>query len=212
MKKNLWFKLGLFCTALVLVATCFISTAWAKYTKTTTLADTARVAKFEVKYANSEVSEAQAFQNVTLDLFDTKFDEIKKNDAGKNIVSEKLIAPGSYGKTSIEVLNSGEVDVKITLADNKTVTNNIPVKFVFSTSNTAPTSNDNYKDLASALNSFAETLKTGDNLNIYIFWKWVSTDDEADTDLGVLGTAKYKLKLNLTAEQVLPGTTTNTGN
>lgn len=212
MKKNLWFKLGLFSTALVLVATCFISTAWAKYTKDTSLTSDARVALFKVNYDDNKT----AF-TTTLNLFSTSLNHIYKtgdNNVGSD--SKNLIAPGSHGSQTIKVQNNGEVDVQISLA--KTAANQengIPLVFVITTA--ATDEGKNYTSLDNAIVAFnTENLvvnnsssESGKEANVNIFWKWEyettgNASDNSDTVLGEDGSKTYNLALTLTATQVQP--------
>lgn len=210
MKKNLWFKLGLFSTALVLVATCFISTAWAKYTKDASLTSEARVALFKVNYDNNET----AF-TASLDLFTTQLEHIYKTGDDNVSNNTKLIAPGSHGSKTIKVQNNGEVDVKILLAGTATNEKGIPLVFVITTADTD--SGKTYTSLADAIAAFnTEDLvvnntsaNSNKEANVNIFWKWEfettnNASDESDTNLGMSGTATYKLELTLTATQVEP--------
>ena len=130
MKKNLVFKLGLFCAALVLIATCFVSSAWAKYTKEVTAQDSARVAvfAFDVKQDASIMNQSTTTTQ-TIDIFTTQFNHIKKND-GKNVVgTDKLIAPGSHG--TCEFIVSGSTsEVSLQFVFQLAVeNNNIPIEF-----------------------------------------------------------------------------------
>lgn len=215
MKKNLWFKLGLFCAALVLVATCFISTAWAKYTSTATLTDSARVAKFEVK------NQGNGFSSETLDLqlFDTTLEHIYKTD-GKNKNSEKIIAPGSKGSKTITVESKSEVDVLFTFSGSDTNTKNIPLVFTIEGDNSGVTYDTFIAAVqaafgdASARTIAANTEENGITISETINWEWKynNSNDSNDTDtaLGKDGNAEYKVELILVATQVKPGTSTST--
>jgi len=204
MKKNLWFKLGLFCAALVLVATCFITGAWAKYTKTVTATDTARVAKFAVNVKNGDTT---ITDNTSIDIFTTKLDNIYQDGDSKNVNSEKLIAPGSHGSFQIVVENSSEVAVALKLTGSLTFANatSVPVKFYVGT--TAPTNDNEYKnleDLTISNETLAATNGTTVTTHTYtVFWKWLSVSDEADTELGVAGNVTVTANLQLVVEQVL---------
>lgn len=193
MKKNLWFKLGLFCTALVLVATCFISSAWAKYTSSTTLTDTARVAKFDVAMPGT----------AQFNLFDTKLTNIVKDGAGVNAVSdENVIAPGSHGEYTFVISNSGEVAVSFTFTVTDTNTSSIPLKFKVEGSTTEYTT---FADaVAEAFSSAGTVIGAGEEDNSIskkIIWSWDYDGD--DTDF-VAGTAEYTVNVTINATQVMP--------
>lgn len=206
MKKNLVFKLGLFCAALVLVATCFVTNAWAKYTKTVNASDSARVAKFTVE-ANHNGSDVlhEAF---TLDIFTTELTNIYKDTGGKNINTEKLIAPGSHGQFVVEHVSDSEVAVQFTMSASVTNANSIPVQWSL-IGTTAAT--DWTADLNALLGTTTHTIEADDDAGnnskpITIYWRWVyeGGNDNADTALGEAGTATYTVALTVTATQVQP--------
>lgn len=210
MKKNLWFKLGLFCTALVLVATCFISTAWAKYTSTATLTDSARVASFVVKNQGNKFSS----ETQNLQLFDTTLEHIYKTE-GKNVNAQKLIAPGSNGKKTISVSSNSEVDVKFEFSGNDTNNNNIPLVFTIENDDSGKTYTTFIAAVQAAFgNDENRTIKASNGQNETVLshticweWKYVNsndTNDTNDTALGVKGTATYEVTLTLVATQVQP--------
>lgn len=206
MKKNLFFKLGLFCATLVLVATCFITNAWAKYTKTVTATDTARVAKFEVAVKNGTT---EITDNTTIDIFTTQLEHIKKDASGKNIVSDKLIAPGSHGKFEVVVENKSEVSVTLKLTGTIAYeglpagVTSVPVKFYVGT--TEPTDDSAYK----ALNAVAiadeviDVNGTNQTKTYTVYWKWISEGDANDTILGEAGNVKVTVNLQLVVEQYI---------
>ena len=199
MKKNLWFKLGLFCTALVLVATCFITSAWAKYTKTVSATDSARVAKFAVKVTEDQT---EITSNTKIDIFTTQLDNIYKDTTtNNNVNTEKLIAPGSNGSFKIKVENTSEVAITLALTAKISYTNlpegvkAVPVKFYIGT--TAPKNDADYKDLADltfAAQELTATDGTTATTTTYtVFWKWVESDN--DTKLGEAAVAILLLQL-----------------
>ncbi len=191
MKKNLWFKLGLFCTALVLVATCFISSAWAKYTSSTTLTDTARVAKFDVTMP----------QTTNFNLFETKLTNIVKDGSNVNAVGDNnVIAPGSHGEYTLAIQNSGEVAVSFTFTVTDTNENNIPLKFKVDGSDTE------YSTFAAAVDaafgSAGTVIGVGESaISKKITWSWPY---EGDDNAFVAGTAVYTVSVTINATQVIP--------
>ena len=205
MKKNLVFKLGLFCAALVLVATCFVTNAWAKYTKTANASDSARVAKFTVK-ANHNGSDV-LHNTFELNIFTTELTNIYQ-DGGKNIHTEKLIAPGSYGNFVVEHVSDSEVAVKFEMSATVTNADNIPVKWsLIGTEGAA----DWTADLNALLGTTTHTINAdNDPANnskpITIYWKWIYENgaDVSDTTLGEAGNATYTVSLTVTATQVKP--------
>ena len=203
MKKNLTFKLGLFCAALVLVATCFVTNAWAKYTDTVTASDSARVAKFG--FTVNELDAGAWASNTAITVFDTQFVNILADD-DSDVAGEKLIAPGSHGDFTIEMTNSSEVTVKFELTAVDTNTNNIPLKWRFGTYLTEYDSLEECLEAATTeYNSWVS--KSGaakQSIQIYWEWKFENGADNSDTTLGYDGTAIYEVVISCTATQVAP--------
>ena len=195
MKKNLWFKLGLFCTALVLVATCFITSAWAKYTKTVSATDSARVAKFvvDMKQGGETITDGQ-----TIDIFTTKLDNIYVDENGNNVNGDKLIAPGSHGSFKITVENTSEVAVSLEITGSLS---NTEVPLVFST-----TEEGTYTSLDQLTISEENVPATAEaSTKTYtIYWKWNSVSDADDTKLGTsTSSITVTASIKLVVEQVL---------
>lgn len=215
MKKNLVFKLGLFCAALVLIATCFVSSAWAKYTSTVSATDTARVAKWEV----SMVAGADEVMNSTkLTLFDTTFKNIKKETINTDGTT-KLIAPGSTGQFSFVVNSSSQVSVQFDFDADVTNANNIPLKWTVKLGDEVVYSNgDDLETGIKNANVLYKANTTDDDITGYktvtgaqtitIIWNWAYEVDDAgntaDTGLGTAGSATCTVKLSMTATQVAP--------
>lgn len=219
MKKNLVFKLGLFCAALVLIATCFVSSAWAKYTNTVSATDSARVAKWTVSMtADSD----ETFTNESaFTLFDTAFQQIKLDTINKNASSEKIIAPGSSGQFEFIVNSTSEVSVKFDFTAVVTNVDNIPLKWTVKVDGTEVGAlEDSLEDkLADAnlyysvnganitsLDSTHDKVTAAAKITIDWVWDFESTpsNDTADTVLGTNGTALVSVKLTMVATQIDP--------
>lgn len=204
MKKNLVFKLGLFCAALVLVATCFVTNAWAKYTKSVTATDTARVAKFAFTVNEAGAGGWASDTNIT--VFDTTMVNILGDADDDKVGTVKLIAPGSKGSFTIEMSNQSEVTLQFELTATDTKTADIPVKWKF---DTYATKYDSLQEcLAAATTEYSKwVIKHGEAAkSVTIHWEWAyeGVDDDADTTLGQAGTDTYTVKVQCTATQVAP--------
>ncbi len=209
MKKNLWFKLGLFCTALVLVATCFISSAWARYTTSATVTDSARVAKFDVDFKQGKTTFTGTAAEIN--LFGTELAHIYQGNttAGNKNVNgtTKLIAPGSEGSATIEVVNTSEVDIVINMTATVTA-NNVPLQFSVKVGEGAQTSYSTdleslLQDAVASVELAATNGTTASTTQVQIFWKWGDSSDETDTDLGE-STPTCTVSIKLDACQILP--------
>ena len=201
MKKNLWFKLGLFCTALVLVATCFITSAWAKYTKTVSATDSARVAKFEIDVKEGEHTFAES---ATMDIFKTNLNHIVSNGEENKVDNDRIIAPGSNGSTTITVSNKSEVSVRFTATAEDTNEKHIPL--VFKVVGSDATYNTFKDAVEAAFGTETVLLPNATSVSKTITWEWKydNNADTSDTALGEDGTAKYVIKVSVTATQVEP--------
>lgn len=215
MKKNLTFKIGLFCAALVLVATCFVTSAWAKYTKTVSATDSARVAKFDV--TTTMAGDAVISESQSINIFGTTFDKILQNGINVNADSgnTKLIAPGSHGEFSIVLSNSSEVAVDFHLTAVLT-DSNIPLYFRIN-------EDEWFLGTTAALTAELEEVDGeivvgGANKTIKVEWAWFYDADHAeilgydsyvdrnsdDTTLGEAGSAVYTVTVTSEATQVIP--------
>lgn len=209
MKKNLTFKLGLFCAALVLVSTCFITNAWARYTKTVTATDSANVAKFDVTFNENETT---IENNTAINIFGTKLTNIIANESNENKVdTNKIIAPGSYGSFTINVSNKSQVKVELllsgTISLSKTLDgitdDNLPIKFYLGSE---PTDDSQYVKMSEIKLPDNTTLdatngSTANEKNITIYWKWIAdetTTNEIDTKLGLAANAGLVVTANIT--------------
>ena len=203
MKKNLVFKLGLFCAALVLIATCFVSSAWAKYTQTVTASDSARVAKFVFQVEEKDAS-VPANRTQTIALFDTVFTNIK--GANNQVSGEKLLAPGSTGSFVLDISWEGsEVSLDIDFSAAVTNTANIPVEWSLDGVNYS----GNLNDLLATKHVEWFVNGTGaddaDTSSFTIHWRWqysVDADkDQFDTNLGYNGEHEISVVISVVATQ-----------
>lgn len=202
MKKNLWFKLGLFCTALVLVATCFITNAWAKYTKTVSATDSARVARFEISVKEGAT---EFEQSTSIDIFKTAFANMVQNDnENKGADGKRLIAPGSNGETTITVSNTSEVSVKFTATGTDTNSSKIPLTFKVSGDTAEYESFQAAVEAAFGTDTVLAPGAAAVSKTISWEWKYENNADGSDTTLGLAGTAEYVVTVSVTATQVQP--------
>lgn len=196
MKKNLMFKLGLFCAALVLVATCLVTGTWAKYTSKKALtSDTATVAKWDIKV--EELSMVTGNPTIDFDLFTTIVDTNDGN-TDADVATEK-IAPGTKGSFALYVKNDSEVNATFQIAFTATNEGSVPLQF--------STDGTTWKDNISDIDVAATAIDMGETETITVYWQWVFTTgasgDTADTILGTMTTAPIvQVTATITAEQV----------
>ena len=108
MKKNRTMRVAVLMLALSLITCCFVGSTFAKYTSSVSGNDTVSVAKWHIGYLDKTTVDATEVNfkdatNVTFDLFNT----IKEDDglAAEGDVKTGLIAPGTSGSFSMDILN-----------------------------------------------------------------------------------------------------------
>lgn len=201
MKKNLTFKLGLFCAALVLVATCFVTNAWAKYTKSVTAGDSARVAKFVVEANHNDKD--MMHETFTLDIFTTAMSNIYKDSTNK-VNEVKLIAPGSHGQFQVEYVSKSEVAVQFEMSAVVANSHSIPLQWSLDNIHWNSSLDTVLDDATEVLAATDGTYELSEIINVY--WKWeYEGNDVFDTELGENTLDLfYSVSLTVTATQVKP--------
>lgn len=140
-KSRVLMSLGTSVLVLSLITSSLVGGTFAKYTSTVAGNDTARVAKFDFDVKSG--TDALTKTGTTINLFATVNDTGVFADAdGKNVNTEKLVAPGVEGSFGLVVTNRSEVAVKANLtitetAANGTDPNTVPIIYAY----TDPTTN-----------------------------------------------------------------------
>lgn len=159
---------------------CFVGGTFAKYTSSGTGADSAKVAKWDIRVNGANITVSDTF---TFDLFNTVNDTTDNNaetDMAPN--GGTIIAPGTTGKFTINLQNLSEVNAKY--STKYTVTSNvssIPVQYSLD--------GNNWTTDISTLNRTNCTIGLGTEDEVTVYWKWdFSTDNAADAYDTLLGT------------------------
>ena len=194
MKKNRMVRIASVLLVAVLLSTCAISGTFAKYTTTANGSDTARVAKWDVKFNDSPI----ANNTFTFDLFNTVNDtEGGSAETDINPADGSIIAPGTQGSFDIVLKNDSDVTAEYVINYTATNASNIPV--VFSLDGT------DWKDSIDALDvTTPATIAIGTTATtITVYWKWAfDGNDTNDTNLGLAGTAEITVRADVTVTQV----------
>jgi hypothetical protein len=200
---------------LCLISTAMLSGTFARYTSEYAGADTALIAKWDVKFNGNEPTTSTAELDLFSHAYKTNINEIEGEDY--------IIAPGVSGDFTLKVENKGDVAAKMT--------------FDFEAIGTAGTVPIEYSLDGSAWVNLA-TLETelnelGNMTNVAagaaapttqkVLWRWPyeasntvyagstnATDTTLGTDSAVLGEGSrttYILKVTATATQIEPKTT-----
>ena len=106
--KNKFFKIASLMIMLCLISTCAIGTTFAKYVTNDAAYDSARVAKWGVQ-----------LEMVSDKLFNNEYQSHDANYAGLTVKSDngnKLVAPGTSGKTAFSISGTPEVATRITIS------------------------------------------------------------------------------------------------
>lgn len=197
MKKQRFFMLGIITVLVAVLSLTFVSSTFAKYTSTVAGEDSARVAKWAWTYKGAELTT----DTVSFDLFDTILDSDMTNAETDVDVdgsgSERVIAPGTFGQFVIEFANNSEVNATYAIDFEVTNANNIPVEFSLD----GTTWDDDLADVAATAIAM-----NGGAAQYTVKWRWAFSNgdaaDQADTTLGVAGTASIKVRATVTFTQV----------
>lgn len=167
-KSRILMSLGTSVLALSLITSSLVGGTFAKYTSTVAGSDTARVAKFNFKVESGNTVLSKTGE--TIDLFATVNDTgVFAGADGKNVNTEKLVAPGVEGTFGLVVTNQSEVAVKANLTITETAANGIDP-------NTVP-----------IIYAYTDTSVTGGEVT---FWSNVLTDKAQPILLHELATGK----------------------
>jgi len=206
--------------AAVAVTAYSVSGTYAKYTSTFTGSDSARVAQWAFQFKEDG---KEASNNFTFDLFNTINDttdgSAETDVMNKTADGKTVIAPGTKGSFSIDIMNNSEVTANYDIAfADSTNASNIPVEFKVTTG--AVVSDWMSFDELKAYKLSGETdkrvtldMNDGSTSKITVEWKWdyESTKGEAatgttgvnfDTSLGLAGNAEVTIAAAVTATQV----------
>lgn len=134
-KSRVLMSLGTSVLVLSLITSSLVGGTFAKYTSTVAGNDTARVAKFDFDVKSG--TDALTKTGTTINLFATVNDTgVFAGADGKNVNTEKLVAPGVEGSFGLVVTNRSEVAVKANLtitetAANGTDPNTVPIIYAY---------------------------------------------------------------------------------
>ena len=201
-KKNSFLKAAGLMMGATMLMTCIIGGSLANYqTKKDDISASATAAKWEIKVNDTELSKFatplafEVYENTGNSYNQTADDEVKGAEGAK------VIAPGTYGVSTLTVENASEVDAKISAAITG---GSLPegMKLYVGTKGATALTAEDFKaasewseavDLAASLDPEGTTTLT-------IAYDWAFGSDGADTDSAgdpiTLGT------LTLTATQV----------
>ncbi len=194
MKRNKIFTFGLIAAFVAILSLTLVSGTYAKYTSTVSGEDSATVAKwgFEV---NSEALNLGS-EELTFNLFDTILDT--KDNLDEADVANGKIAPGTKGSFAFSIKNASEVTAQYELFLEVTNENNIPLVFKVDSGKVTPG--------ATALKTGTLAIKAKAT-TITVEWEWPfeatsPNTDEADTVLGIGGTATITVTAKLVFTQI----------
>ena len=128
-KKNKVLRVASLALVLTLITTCLSAYTLAKYTKTLSGTDSARVAKFEFAatietYLDASTGPATDLtgEGITIDLFGTTYknSDVPQVTTVESSGNDKVIAPGVYGAFEFAVSGESEVATRLTLTIKET--------------------------------------------------------------------------------------------
>jgi hypothetical protein len=205
---------------LCLISTAMLSGTFAKYTSEYAGADTALIAKWDVKFNGNEPTTSTA----ELDLFSHAYKTNINEKEGKDYI----IAPGVSGEFTLKVENKGDVAAEITFdigVDETSTAPSAPIEYKLDGGDEW----GNLADLMDKLNGTSEGLEDpvplltvaaeNGTAEQIVEWRWpfdgsdvYETNDEDDTELGKASAngasrSTYILNVTATATQIEPKTT-----
>lgn len=186
-KKSYAARLGVLALALTLATTCLMGGTLAKYTSEVTGTGTVAVAKWSFKADNTGTPSATETWAFT--LADTKA-------ANANVKTDR-VAPGDTGSVVIKMDASGSevaVDYSITIDKTGLSTTNGVIEFYSDKSCTTEIP-------VGGLTGSIALDDVGTAVEKPIYWKWVTTDNTADTALGTTAVQNETFTVTVKAEQ-----------
>lgn len=183
-----------------------VAGTYAKYTSNSSFTDEARVAKWDIKLNNNQMT-----QNFNIDLFKTinkDTDGSNETDVKEGTTTDKIIAPGTQGEFTFNIKNDSEVNANVKMDwTGSTNDSNIPIKFkgTITAADGTETSTDWVTDIKSILVT-PTSLEMNKTVSVKVEWKWDyyvdDASDTADTTLGEAGTAKVIVAGKVIASQI----------
>ncbi len=192
MKKINTNKLVSLLAVLCIITSVFVGGTLAKYTSKIEGQATARVASWDIAFANAEGGEITDFQT-EFDLFATSYNNVES--AGE----DNVIAPGTEGEFSIKITNNSEVGAKFVANITESNLAGIPIEYT-----TDKNDEDSWAPASGgALSVDGATLAKGVATDVTIYWRWAfDGDDSADTTLGTKGTDTVTVTAAFSATQI----------
>lgn len=211
----------------VLVTSCFVGGTFAKYASTGSGSDNAAVAKWSILVKGTEIAVTGDPETVTFDLFNTvrdtdSVDGDEDDDADVANASSSdhtLIAPGTCGSFTLDIVNNSEVTAQYTISLSENNASEIPLQY-------SVNETDWYDSIEILMDNDATSDEldkqriemlgvSGNSDSKTIYWRWVfegitngahtGQTDASDTNLGITaqGTApKVTVTATITVEQV----------
>ena len=125
----------------------------------------------------------------------------------------KVIAPGSKGTYSFCVQNQTDLAATCQISFTEQNPAGAPIRYrLLENGNDLLENSSTWLDV-SGLEHVARSLTPGEKTEYTLEWKWDTTDDEADTLIGIAARdgLTYTLNINVTGEQESTGNTPKTG-
>jgi hypothetical protein len=195
---------------LCLISTAMLSGTFARYTSEYAGADTALIAKWDVKFNGNEPTTSTA----ELDLFSHAYNTNIIAGAG----DDKIIAPGVSGDFTLKVENKGDVAAKMTFDfEDSGTAGTVPIEYSLDGSTWGDL--DALKTALDELEKMKNVAAENGTAEQIVEWRWpfdgsdvYETNDEDDTELGKASAngasrSTYILNVTATATQIEPGTT-----
>lgn len=171
MKKSIFSKVGAAAMVLTLVTASLVGGTFAKYTTTVTGKGIATVAKWDVKLKKGDAAQSEGFK---INLANTNTNAATAKDT---------IGPESKGELEMTIDGTGsQVGYAYDITFDTSTLNSVPVVFYEDSAMQTPLLKNG--ETKFKLSGSVKQAEVGTEKNVVVYWKWVSTDDSADTALG----------------------------
>ena len=186
-------KIAVVLLALVLVTSCLVGGTFAKYISTSEgTSQTARAAKWDIKLEG--VAAASTFN---FNLFETIVDTVD-GEADAHVATsatETIIAPGTKGSFSLDLVNNSEVDAQYTVV---LTVDDMTLPLTFKVGSTTYTTDQLAEGVTLA--DDVAIAKTNGTAQIVVEWEWAFNDSGVDN--AYQNIPAPEATLDVTVEQV----------
>lgn len=166
MRKNRMMRLASVLLVCVLLTTSVISGTFAKYVSTASGSDSARVAKWDIKVEDQQLGVENS--EIVFDLFATVMDTAGDENDVLQTGDVSVIAPGTSGAFTMDLVNDSEVNAKYTIELTEENSFDIPLQYSLD----GATWFDDFGDINTQIVDQPIAMQ-GEKAQHIVYWRWV---------------------------------------